>query len=786
MKRIKLILLAMLLLPFLAKAAPVEANQVVEVPLVSAKTYANPFMDAQLDAIVTQPDGKQLRVPGFWAGGTAWRFRYASDKIGKHTWQIECSDSANAGLHGVKGVIEVADSTSTNPLFLHGPIRVAADHRHFEHADGTPFLWLGDTWWKCLAKRLPWEGFQELAADRKAKGFSVVQIVCGPYPDEGGFEARWENEGGKPYLTREFTEVNPAYFEFADRRFKLVVDSGMVPAIVGGWGRGDCDGLKMAGVDGMQRHWRNLIARYGAYPTIWIIGGESGGPQWTEVARYVKKTDPYHRPSTIHPGESGRKSVTDETVISFDMLQTGHGGGGMAIGAIPKFAADYAMNPPMPVLIGEHSYEGHMQTGFQDDQRYVFWGSMLSGAAGLTYGAAGIWHAGVEGDPSIQNVYDWTTWKEGMAYPGSTQLGLAKRLLEKYPWQRFEPHPEWTSAGFAAGIPGELVFVYVPKRGIYDGKGFTVKGLTPGMPYSAFFFDPATGRRFDKGIVTPSDTWNTPNLPSPQDWVLVMQALKHADPVVRPDVAVGKICAGQLAPAGATFAKVAGPDWLTVKPDGSYTGTPDEFDSGAGSWRVSATTGGGETTFIQLQIKVLGTSLFVENFSSYSGTQNSTQYQSGLRIAYNGSAAAWTNTGAGTMHAVDRGGPSNAQNWAAMIFQDNFITSGTIAANTSGQTYRVAFETSPAVYGGSNVDQATQAGDALRIEVLRENGTVLATHTREPGAWAGTMVFTVDGFQYTGDGSGDVRLRIGPAGALTSGRFQGAIDNIIVKKASAP
>ena len=70
---------------------------------------------------------------------------------------------------------------------------------HFEHADGTPFFWLGDTWWKCLCKRMTWEGFQELTADRKAKGFTVVQIVCGPYPDEGFFEPRWENEGGKPY-----------------------------------------------------------------------------------------------------------------------------------------------------------------------------------------------------------------------------------------------------------------------------------------------------------------------------------------------------------------------------------------------------------------------------------------------------------------------------------------------------------------------------------------------------------------------------------------------------------
>jgi hypothetical protein len=41
-----------------------------------------------------------------------------------------------------------------NPFYTHGPIRVAASHRHFEHADGTPFFWLGDTWWMGLTERL--------------------------------------------------------------------------------------------------------------------------------------------------------------------------------------------------------------------------------------------------------------------------------------------------------------------------------------------------------------------------------------------------------------------------------------------------------------------------------------------------------------------------------------------------------------------------------------------------------------------------------------------------------
>ena len=44
------------------------------------------------------------------------------------------------------------------------------------------------------------------------------------------------------------------------------------------------------------------------------------------------------------------------------------------------------------------------------------------------------------------------------------------------------------------------------------------------MHYSAFYFDPATGRRFDQGIINaPSGEFQSKGLPSPQEWVLVLE-----------------------------------------------------------------------------------------------------------------------------------------------------------------------------------------------------------------------------------------------------------------------
>ena len=123
----------------------------------------------------------------------------------------------------------------------------------------------------------------------------------------------------------------------------------------------------------------------------------------------------------------------------------------------------------MPAMIGEYCYEGHMQTAFQDVQRYVFWGSLLSGAAGLTYGAAGVWHASVEGDPGIANVYDWTTWKEGMNALGSTQIGLGKISRRRDPRRR-------NRLG---------VLIAYTDHGIHRGFGQTHAGLHGGADHIA-------------------------------------------------------------------------------------------------------------------------------------------------------------------------------------------------------------------------------------------------------------------------------------------------------------
>ncbi len=119
-----------------------------------------------------------------------------------------------------------------NPLYLHGPLQVAASQRYLVHADGTPFFWLGDTWWMGLCHRLHWpDEFQALAADRKQKGFNVVQLVAGLYPDMPAFDPRGANEAGFPWEPN-YARIRPEYFDAADRRIEYLADQGITPCIV--------------------------------------------------------------------------------------------------------------------------------------------------------------------------------------------------------------------------------------------------------------------------------------------------------------------------------------------------------------------------------------------------------------------------------------------------------------------------------------------------------------------------------------------------------------------------
>ena len=519
----------------------------------SSQVYEDPFNNLELDVLVQHENGQTWCVPAYWAGGLSWRVRFAPPKQGEYTFHTACSDETNPSLHGLSGSITAKNGQGEHALRRHGPLRVSENKRNFEFSDGTPFYWLGDSWWMGLCKRLSWpDDFQLLAADRKEKGFTVVQIVAGLYPDMPGFDPRGANEAGFPWEAN-YARINPGYFDMADLRICWLVNQELMPCIVGCWGYY----LPLLGVKKMKQHWRNLVARWGAYPVVWCLAGEAAMPYylsedkkadekmqiagWTELGRYVRQIDPYHRLITIHPTQVGRDQLSDDTVLDINMLQTGHGGYGSVPNTVAKVREQLARKPGMPVVVGEVSYEGILHASGAEIQRLTYWSAVLSGVSGYTYGANGIWQVNTRAKaygPSPHGA-SWgnTPWEDAYRLAGSTQVSLAKKLLERYEWWRFEPHPEWTDpsgssenveAPFAAGIPGEVrvIYFYAPTQPWFSKT--QVCGLEDGLHYRAFFWDPRSGQEFGLGEVSgiKEGKWIIPVQPEMKDWVLVLERVR--------------------------------------------------------------------------------------------------------------------------------------------------------------------------------------------------------------------------------------------------------------------
>ena len=525
----------------------VPQNAMLELAFRASRQYDDPYNDVDLDVVFTPPEGEPFRVPAFWAGDNVWKVRFTGEESGEYRFETIVSPEGDAGLHKQGGKITVRPYAGVNPLLRHGRMRVADDRRHFEHRDGTPFFWVGDTWWMGLTARLDWpQGFKELTADRAAKGFNTIQIIAGPYPDMDAWDPRGMNEAGYPFAEG-FARINPAYYDHADLKIGHLVQSGLMPCIVGMWGYY----LPQIGVEKIKRFWRYLVARYGAYPVVWCICGEGTMPWylsetrdedaaaqkqgWTQVMAHVRAIDGYRNLISIHPTQYGREQVDEPSLMDFEMLQTGHGDLESVPNTIDSVRTAVSREPVMPVINSEVNYEGILGRAWQNVQRLCFYHSVLNGTAGHTYGANGIWQMSTQAQPygpsPHGNCWGNTPWQEAAQLPGSRQIGLGGAFLRRFPWWECRRHPEWINESsnehdaygpIAVGIPGKLRIVYIP---LCWGAP-CVKALEAHIHYHAHYFDPCTGKEVPLSCVQPDKdgNWSAPLPPEVHDWLLVLEA----------------------------------------------------------------------------------------------------------------------------------------------------------------------------------------------------------------------------------------------------------------------
>lgn len=534
--------------------ASVRRNETIELTFEAEVQVANPMREIEFNVAFREAGGTEVVLPGFWDGGSTWKARFAWPRDSEWQWTASSSPE-DAGLHGRTGAFSVQGTDDSTGLSIRGPICIADDGRHFAHASGTPFNWLGDTWWMGLSRRLPLEGLEFLIEDRVAKGFTVIQIIAGLYPDMHWYDERGMGDGGYPW-DQDFNSINPAYFREMDRRIGMLVNAGLSPCIVGFWGYF----MDFAGPDVLRHHWRNLVARYASLPVTWCVAGEGLMPfyvdahriedmdewrrtrsaAWSAMATWIRSQDGFQRPVTIHPTDFGRQQVDDPSTINFEMLQTGHQGFPALSNTINMLESSLAKQPEMPIIISEVNYEGILESSGPDIQRFLYWSSALSGSAGFTYGANGLWQVNSDEMPYGASPHGMAwggpSWRDASQLGGSGQIGLAKQFLDTLDWPSLTPSPHLVSdhaseedriLPYAAVASDGTRIVFIPAPAIFLLRrgGLQLLELEPGSRREGFYLNPKSGEELEAVdiVAEPDGTSFMPTPPIIQDWVFVLR-----------------------------------------------------------------------------------------------------------------------------------------------------------------------------------------------------------------------------------------------------------------------
>jgi hypothetical protein len=540
--------LAVVCLFLLAAAAPwadASAKTVVvakwgrfEHSFKSSLVYSNALQDISLRVVFTSPLGETNEVDGFWDGGKTWRVRFSPDQPGRWKFRTACSDGANSGLHNQSGELLCTAAMGLTRFERHGQVRVARDHRHFEHADGTPFFWLADTIWNGArsAELKDWEFYAGIRASQR---FSVAQWAAAPGEDTMDQSAY----SGFP----ERIAINPDFFKRLDAKLEVLTQAGILSAIAPML---ELQSEKGAAVplpdDQAELLVRYVVARWGTEPVAWLVAveGDSAGKnvgRWKRIGQAVFGSRA-HAPVILFPGQTqwlfdefrdekwvdvfGYQSVTGATDDALKWTFTG------------PFAAEWKKEPIRPLIPFapcENGVVGQSGNRFGSDEvrHAVYWSLLLAPPAGVSYGGQGVvnWDPAVGPKDEQTGASDLPMWRKALFMPAAKQMLHLARFMNSIDFWKLRPEQKAVALQPGQQSPGRSIItagtedhtlsvVYVPEERTLD---LFMDGL-PRSP-TISWFNPRTGEDSPAVAVVGGRSCQFPT-PNPGDWLLVTKAAK--------------------------------------------------------------------------------------------------------------------------------------------------------------------------------------------------------------------------------------------------------------------
>jgi len=583
-------------------AAVVHPWEKQELTFTASRSYANPYVDATVWVDLKGPHFNQ-RVYGFWDGGATFRVRLVATGPGAWQWRSG-SMPADPGLSGKSGAFTAIPwsdvELAANPL-RRGFLRATANRHALEQADGTPFFALGDTWWALGTNRFRWydddreraigpeAGFKDYVRYRKRQGFNWVSLIAA-FPNwmtDGqpwrvamndaakttvrsawlefgtGSAKNMDNEGGRPFafpgkvpgyenMFPDVDQVNPAYFQYIDRKIDYLNAQGFVAFME--VSRRDASLLwskYYPWPESYARFIQYVWSRYQANHTVLspihldIISETVGPDEYLKAIRMVGEKyglSPFGTLLSANANPSTLENWGDDSWVTLHQI------GNLREHNNYWYLTEIFRAPhPRPALNGEPYYAGYTDArsqgggrGYQygakggteqDDQfvRSAMYGSFLSGGlAGHVYGAEAIWGVDIE-DAAPIKMWDAFQWRSAgqMQHLRTFAFSIGKRE------QDLEPNADLVSPDRTPVLRGYEGWAYCARtadRGIflaYFEKGCPrsqIRGAAINATYRADWFDPRDGtwlpvgngtlRASQIGIIL------LPDFPADLDWGL--------------------------------------------------------------------------------------------------------------------------------------------------------------------------------------------------------------------------------------------------------------------------
>lgn len=512
-----------------------------EIVLTSERDYLNGYTDVEVWAIFSNENNDSIKRPAFWDGGNTWKLRFAPPDTGS-IWRWKTySEPADKGLSGKTGSIRSLTYTGNNKLIKHGLLKMSPGKRNVIHADGKPFLVVGDTPW-AIPFRATIDQVREYSADRRIKGFNTALLMT-VQPDmyaEGPEERNTImgfDRGFADLHEGHLNKLKPDYFQYLDSIIMILVENGIVPVyqpVFHGFGwKGKTVLGPVADPDEYARYCKYLVARYGSMPAFWLVSGDAHGldPGVKAGGEMVEKWDAYRQPAGIHynpaddflaswaNGDSSRcfhynRSHQDKEWLDFQWAQTGHDSKHL----YHKVERMYENKPVKAALNGEPTYEGMGggKNGLGWWQGEDAWNQLMHGGTmGVVYGAVCLWQWKITPDEPGWDT--WTdapmSWREAMKQEGSSYAGLVSKAFDGYDFTDMEKRHDLTDGKkLLLARENSFYISYLEKGG-----EIKIKTLPDNLPYR--WFNPENGEIIESGTTGKQQVFKAPDR---KPWVLII------------------------------------------------------------------------------------------------------------------------------------------------------------------------------------------------------------------------------------------------------------------------